>query len=190
MALAQLLVKSQLGENLRRARRAADLTQEQVAAKLGVTKQTISDQERGEATPNEKNLQALATLYGTSEAELRYGRELGRRLHRGIVESTTGLAVFEQPGDGSYSRPIRVALGIPQRIRVWLQGFLLELTKAGVTEEEVDGIRRILSSDEMYRYYVGGEPKEYSEDETLEGIQAHAEAFRRDLRRRGYKLPK
>lgn len=187
MAVAQLLVKSQLGENLRRARRAADLTQQQVADKLGVTKQTISDQERGEATPNGKNLQALADLYGTSEAELRYGAELAREFHRAIVESS-GL-VSEQLPDPGYYRP-RVALGIPQRIRVWLQGFLLELTKAGVTEEEVDGIRRILSADELYRYYAGGDPKEYSEDETLEGIQAHAEAFRRDLRRRGYKLPK
>lgn len=84
----------------------------------------------------------------------------------------------------------RVALGLPQRIRVFIQEFLLELVNADVPEERVDTIRRILSSDEMYRFYVGGEPKEYSEEETLEGIQAHAEAFRQRLRRQGFKLAK
>lgn len=73
MAVAQLLVKSVLGENLRKARRAADLTQEQAAQRLGVTKQTISDQERGVTTPNEKNLLALAELYQTTPGSLRYG---------------------------------------------------------------------------------------------------------------------
>lgn len=73
MAVTEVIVKSALGENLRRARRAADLTQQQAADKLGVTKQTISDQERGVSTPPEKSLGALAELYGTTPAELRYG---------------------------------------------------------------------------------------------------------------------
>jgi transcriptional regulator with XRE-family HTH domain len=158
-----------LAANLKAHRERLGLSFAQVAERVGVTKGAAHGWEQG-AQPARETLDRLAELYGTSSQALRYGADR-------VSEPTP-----------SYVKP--VALGIPQRIRVWLQEFLLDLTKAGVSGEEIDGIRRILSSDEMYRYYVGGEPKEYSEDETLEGIQAHAEAFRRDLRRRGYKLPK
>lgn len=169
--------KPLLARNLKAAREKAGLTQEEAASKSGFSKQAISGWERGAYTPTEPNLQTVADLYGTTPGDLRYS-------------NATEDDIQANVGPPQEWPTPRVALGIPQRIRVWVQEFLLELTKAGVTQEEVDRVRLILSADEMYRFYAGGEPKEYSEDETLEGIQAHAEAFRREFRRRGFNIPK
>lgn len=178
--LAPLYVttKSLLARNLKSAREKAGLTQEEAATRSGFSKQAISGWERGAYMPTDANLNTIAELYGVEPIDLRYGNPTEEDIRAQIGPP---MVVREVP---------RVALGIPQRIRVWLQKFLLELTEAGVSEEELDRVRRILSADEMYRFYAGGEPKEYSEDETLEGIQAHAEAFRREFRRRGFKIPK
>lgn len=60
--------------NLKAARTRAGLTQDHVARHIGVTKQAISDQERGLYAPDEQKLEALAALYQTTPSELRYGR--------------------------------------------------------------------------------------------------------------------
>jgi transcriptional regulator with XRE-family HTH domain len=157
-----------LGELLRRARKAAGKEQGDLATAMGVHPKTISRWENDKQLPERQHFPILARELGVPETYFQQ------------------LRVREPAAD---YRP-RVALGLPQRIRVFIQEFLLELVNANVPEERVDTIRRILSSDEMYRFYVGGEPKEYSEEETLEGIAAHAEAFRQRLRRQGFKLAK
>ena len=45
-------------------RRAAGLSQEALAEKLGVTRQAVSKWERSESSPDTDNLIALANLYG------------------------------------------------------------------------------------------------------------------------------
>ena len=55
-----------LGENLRLLRREKDLSQEQVAQTLFVTRQTISKWENDQAEPGIDNLKALAELYGVT----------------------------------------------------------------------------------------------------------------------------
>ena len=64
LAMAQRLVDR---------RKAAGLSQEALAAQLGVSRQAISKWERSESSPDTDNLIALAALYGVSLDELLYG---------------------------------------------------------------------------------------------------------------------
>ena len=54
-------------------RRAAGLSQEALAEKLGVSRQAVSKWERSESSPDTDNFIALAALYGVSLDELLYG---------------------------------------------------------------------------------------------------------------------
>lgn len=64
LAMAQCLVDR---------RKAAGLSQEALAAQLGVSRQAVSKWERSESSPDTDNLIALAALYDVSLDELLYG---------------------------------------------------------------------------------------------------------------------
>lgn len=64
LAMAQRLVDR---------RKAAGLSQEALAAQLGVSRQAVNKWERSESSPDTDNLIALAALYGVSLDELLYG---------------------------------------------------------------------------------------------------------------------
>ena len=68
LAMAQRLVNR---------RKAAGLSQEALAAQLGVSRQAVSTGERCESSPDTDNLIALAALYGVSLDELLYGEAVG-----------------------------------------------------------------------------------------------------------------
>lgn len=55
-----------IGQNIRRLRRERNLTQEEVAAHLGISFQAISKWERGDGYPDITLLPALASYFGTS----------------------------------------------------------------------------------------------------------------------------
>ena len=59
-----------LGDNLVRARKKCGLSQEAVAEKLGVSRQTISKWETDETLPDIRQSKRLATLYRLSLDEL------------------------------------------------------------------------------------------------------------------------
>ena len=59
-----------IGENIKRRRRERDLTQEEVAAHLGISFQSISKWERGDGYPDITMLPALANYFGISIDEL------------------------------------------------------------------------------------------------------------------------
>ncbi|MHC5251077.1 helix-turn-helix domain-containing protein [Listeria kieliensis] len=59
-----------LGESLKQARTESHFTQEEVAQKLYVTRQTVSRWEQNKTTPNIFVLQELGKLYGLSTDEL------------------------------------------------------------------------------------------------------------------------
>lgn len=59
-----------IGEKIRRLRRQRDLTQEEVAAHLGVSPQSISKWERAEGYPDITMLPSLANYFGVSTDEL------------------------------------------------------------------------------------------------------------------------
>lgn len=59
-----------LGNNLFKARKKKGLSQEEVAERLGVSRQTISKWETDETLPDIRQSKSLATLYGLSLDEL------------------------------------------------------------------------------------------------------------------------
>ena len=59
-----------IGENIKRIRRERDLTQEEVAAHLGISFQSISKWERGDGYPDITMLPALANYFEMSVDEL------------------------------------------------------------------------------------------------------------------------
>lgn len=59
-----------IGENIRRLRRARNLTQEEVAAHLGISFQAVSKWERGDGYPDISMLPPLANYFGVSVDEL------------------------------------------------------------------------------------------------------------------------
>lgn len=68
-----------LGENLQNLRRAAGLSQEDVAQSLFVTRQTVSKWENNQAEPGVGALKALAELYGVTLEQLTEGEEKAPR---------------------------------------------------------------------------------------------------------------
>ena len=59
-----------LGMRIRRARKAAGMTQADLAEKLNYSDKSISKWERGDSDPSTSNLLALAKLFGISAEEL------------------------------------------------------------------------------------------------------------------------
>lgn len=59
-----------LGENIRRFRSQMGISQDALAEKLGVARQSISKWERDAATPELEKLMAMAELFGVTLDEL------------------------------------------------------------------------------------------------------------------------
>ena len=72
-----------LAQNIRRLRLARDLTQEELAVRLGVTGQAVSRWERGECCPDIALLPGLANLFGVTADELLSMDELRGRARLG-----------------------------------------------------------------------------------------------------------
>lgn len=84
----------EVSERLREARSAAGLTQEQVAEALGVSRQTVSNWERGKTYPDIVSAVDLSNLYGISlDAMLKEDRDMLTHLAKStdIVKSRTRL---------------------------------------------------------------------------------------------------
>lgn len=79
-------------QNLRRARKAAGLTQQQLADRLHVTRQSVSSWELGRTEPDLQTLTELAEVFGTDAGSLlgEAGRPAYPRLQKRFV---TGFAV-------------------------------------------------------------------------------------------------
>ncbi len=64
------VINMTLGENLQHLRREAGLSQEEVAGRLFMSRQSVSKWENGQAEPGVENLKTLAQLYGVTLDEL------------------------------------------------------------------------------------------------------------------------
>ena len=89
-----------LGENLKRLRRERGLSQDEVAQKLFLSRQSVSKWENGQAEPGVENLKALAKLYGVTVDALVGAEEL--------LEKETPPV----PADGVYLRLLKVRLAV------------------------------------------------------------------------------
>ena len=94
-------------ENLIRARKARSMTQEELAAKLNVSRQAVSKWETGESLPDLYKLAALADELGVSTDEL-CGREPAALCGEVPATAFAGMLPREKPlrrrSGGSQSR--------------------------------------------------------------------------------------
>lgn len=92
-----MLDKAEFGEQIFRLRKKAGLSQEELAARVGVHMNTISQWENGFYIPKMPKLQKLAEALSVTEAELLNGttkQEFEVKIMMG-VKSLTGLAGIE-----------------------------------------------------------------------------------------------
>jgi transcriptional regulator with XRE-family HTH domain len=96
----------ELGAQIRRAREAAALTQQQLADEVGVTRTMMSNYERGENTPDVQKATKLATALG---AEFVVG---GCRIGLNQTSSEAGTAPQQLrfDFDTNYTFPARVTI--------------------------------------------------------------------------------
>lgn len=66
-------------QNLKRRRKEHRLTQEEVASKLGISRQSISKWENGNSYPDIDNLILLSELYGVSVDNLLHGNNINAK---------------------------------------------------------------------------------------------------------------
>lgn len=80
-----------IGEKLLELRKEKRLSQEEVAEKLGVTRQTVSKWETDQSTPDFDKIAPLCTLYGITSDELLMGKKVAIKDH-GEEEQTPDQA--------------------------------------------------------------------------------------------------
>ena len=127
-----------LGKKLTQARKAAGLTQADVAAKLNVSRQAVSRWESGQSKPSTERLLALGELYGVS---------IDRLLNTGNVEAPAVETVSALPEVES----LEAVILEKRRTRAWLKyavaalcgallilALLLILKKPDSSEKSVD----------------------------------------------------
>lgn len=105
-----------LSEKLQNLRRAAGLSQEQLAERLGVTRQAVSKWETGEGKPDIDNLLPLAKLLGTTVDYL---------LDDGADEPRTETPPHTQPQSQSVGWELWEQLKAFGRRWGWLGGYAL-----------------------------------------------------------------
>ena len=89
-----------LGERLQGLRQRSGLSQEEVAQKLFLTRQSVSKWENGQAEPGVENLKALARLYGVTVDDL-VGAEESPKEEKPPV-----------PSDSAYLRLLKLRLAV------------------------------------------------------------------------------
>ncbi|MBR5533589.1 MAG: helix-turn-helix transcriptional regulator [Ruminiclostridium sp.] len=88
-----------IGSNIKKLRTGQGMTQDQLAEKLFVTRQTVSNWERGASQPNLEQLEAIAAALGVEVMELLYGPKpkegpSRKRLLAGGICSVTALILW------------------------------------------------------------------------------------------------
>lgn len=85
-----------INENLRSARLEQGLTQEQVAQRVGITRQALSHYESGRSQPDIDMLLSLCRVYNTDINDILYGRKKSEKALTAvkIIALVLGVAVF------------------------------------------------------------------------------------------------
>lgn len=90
-----MMTMAKINETLRRFRRDSGMTQEQVAAQLGVTRQALSGYESGRTQPGLDTLQRLAHIYRVDLTDLIYGNKPNRHLYAALkILAIVTLSLF------------------------------------------------------------------------------------------------
>ena len=82
-----------ISQNLKDLRRLSGMTQEQVAEKVGLTRQAISSYESGRTQPDLAMLEKLAEVYGVEITDVLYGAAPRQQRLRLLRRLALGFAV-------------------------------------------------------------------------------------------------
>lgn len=121
-----------LNEKILYYRRAAKLSQEELAAMVGVSRQAVSKWELGDATPEVDKLLALARAFGMTTDELLDGSEPGRDREEVEApgEEPPGQTAPNAPREGNFEKTAGL-IGRLIRTYGWLAGVRIALSGLG-----------------------------------------------------------
>ncbi len=88
------VIPMKIGTNIKKCRTAQGLTQEQLAKKLYITRQTVSSWERSASNPDLEQLEAIAGALGVDMMTLLYGPQKPSRFRRRQVVGVAGLILL------------------------------------------------------------------------------------------------
>lgn len=145
-----------LGEKLMQARKAAGLTQADIAAKLHVSRQAVSRWESGQSKPSTEKLLALGELYGVS---------IDRLLNTENAEKPTVETTSDEPD----AVPVETVISEKHRPRAWLKyaaaalcGIIVTLFAVWIFSKScLIGKRRPKSIDDLQTKDISSEPVSY-----------------------------
>lgn len=124
-----MLTRHSIGDAIRERRKAIGLSQRQLAASVGVHAITVSNWERGENVPDERQMTRLADVFATSPGALRYGSS--------------------DPDPEERRR-------VPRAMREMSDLLERDLLRAQATDDEIEYVRAVLLLPETLRLLAGG----------------------------------
>lgn len=125
------------GENLMRSRKKSGLSQEEVAAKLGVSRQTVSKWELGETLPDIQQAKKLSTLYHITLDEL-VELDLQVKEIQEVIEKTTEETQKKIDWTAMWAKKYPVLVSYPQEVNL---------------EDYVPGLKSMLARLEQDYHY-------------------------------------
>lgn len=125
------------GENLIRSRKKSGLSQEEVAAKLGVSRQTVSKWELGETLPDIQQAKKLSTLYHITLDEL-VELDLQVKEIQEVIEKTTEETQKKIDWTAMWAKKYPVLASYPQEVNL---------------EDYVPGLKAMLARLEQEYHY-------------------------------------
>ena len=125
------------GENLIRSRKKSGLSQEEVAAKLGVSRQTVSKWELGETLPDIQQAKKLSTLYHITLDEL-VELDLQVKEIQEVIEKTTEETQNKIDWTAMWAKKYPVLASYPQEVNL---------------EDYVPGLKSMLARLEQDYHY-------------------------------------
>lgn len=125
------------GENLIRSRKKSGLSQEEVAAKLSVSRQTVSKWELGETLPDIQQAKKLSTLYHITLDEL-VELDLQVKEIQEVIEKTTEETQKKIDWTAMWAKKYPVLASYPQEVNL---------------EDYVPGLKAMLARLEQDYHY-------------------------------------
>lgn len=125
------------GENLIRSRKKSGLSQEEVAAKLGVSRQTVSKWELGETLPDIQQAKKLSILYHITLDEL-VELDLQVKEIQEVIEKTTEETQKKIDWTAMWAKKYPVLASYPQEVNL---------------EDYVPGLKAMLARLEQDYHY-------------------------------------
>ncbi|MGE4277642.1 MAG: helix-turn-helix domain-containing protein [Lawsonibacter sp.] len=139
-----------VGLNLATERKKCKLSQEELAAKLHVTRQTISNWESGKSQPDIEMLKQLSVSLSVPVETLIYGKDKpkgakariqneigGFCFHLSIATYTIGMILGLKSGSGAYSpapNSIAYAFFLSDALPVWAAALMFGTILLGISE--------------------------------------------------------